>query len=114
MINTHPTRCNICGGPVTYGSNARIYGREYGSGYCYLCERCGAYVGTHKPRPREALGLLRDLYCWLAHKMDIPVGDCHFGYFDIDQLRRAYIILRGVQDKQMRYDNCGKIYFEEE
>ena len=58
MINTHPTRCNICGGPVTYGSNARIYGREYGSGYCYLCERCGAYVGTHKPRPREALGLL--------------------------------------------------------
>ena len=143
MINTHPTRCNICGGPVTYGSNARIYGREYGSGYCYLCERCGAYVGTHKPRPREALGLLanepmrtgkkmchaifdsfwkgkpkagkkrRDLYCWLAHKMDIPVGDCHFGYFGIDQLRRAYIILRGVQDKQMRYDNCGKIYFEE-
>lgn len=44
MINTHPTRCNICGGPVTYGSNARIYGREYGSGYCYLCQSCGAYV----------------------------------------------------------------------
>ena len=60
MINTNPTRCNICGGPVTYGSNARVYGREYGSGYCYLCERCGAYVGTHKPRPREALGLLAD------------------------------------------------------
>ena len=143
MINTHPTRCNICGGPVTYGSNARVYGREYGSGYCYLCERCGAYVGTHKPRPREALGLLadepmrtgkkmchaifdsfwkgkpkagkkrHDLYCWLAHEMEIPVEDCHFGYFDIDQLRRAYIILRGVQDKQMRYDNCGRIHFEE-
>ena len=60
MINTHPTHCNICGGPVTYCSNARIYGREYGSGYCYLCEQCGAYVGTHKPRPREALGLLAD------------------------------------------------------
>ena len=97
MINTHPTRCNICGGRVTYGSNARVYGREYGSGYCYLCERCGAYVGTHKPRPREALGLLadesmrtgkrcvtpsltrfgreakvpqkrNDLYCWLSNK----------------------------------------------
>lgn len=142
-INTHPTRCNICGGSVTYGSNARVYGREYGSGYCYLCERCGAYVGTHKPRPREALGLLadepmrtgkkmchalfdplwqgkpkahkkrNDLYSWLAHEMGIPVEDCHFGYFDIDQLRRAYIILRGIQDKQMRYDNCGRIYFEE-
>ena len=46
MINTHPTRCNICGGAVTYGSNSRIYGREYGSGYCYLCEQCGAYVGS--------------------------------------------------------------------
>lgn len=143
MINTHPTRCNICGGRVTYGSNARIYGREYGSGYCYLCEQCGAYVGTHKPRPRKALGLLadepmregkkmchaifdsfwkrkpkagkkrHDLYCWLAHEMEMPVEDCHFGYFDIDQLRRAYIILRGIQKKQMRYDNCGEIYFEE-
>lgn len=143
MINTHPTRCNICGGRVTYGSNARVYSREYGSGYCYLCEQCGAYVGTHKPRPWEALGLLadepmrtgkkmchalfdplwqgkpkahkkrNDLYSWLARKMDIPVEDCHFGYFDIDQLRRAYIILRGIQDKQMRYDNCGRIYFEE-
>lgn len=143
MINTHPTRCNICGGPVTYGSNARVYGREYGSGYCYLCERCGAYVGTHKPRPREALGLLadepmrtgkkmchaifdsfwkgkpeagkkrHDLYRWLAHEMEIPVEDCHFGYFDIGQLRRAYIILQGIQRKQMRYDNCGRIYFEE-
>ena len=25
MINTHPTRCNICAGRVTYGSNARVY-----------------------------------------------------------------------------------------
>lgn len=143
MINTHPTRCNICGGRVTYGSNARVYGKEYGSGYCYLCKRCGAYVGTHKPRPREALGLLadkpmrtwkklchtlfdplwqgkpkahkkrNDLYNWLASEMKIPVEDCHFGYFSLDQLRRAYIILRGVKDKQMRYDNCGKIHFEE-
>ena len=118
-------------------------GREYGSGFCYLCERCGAYVGTHKPRPWEALGLLadeqmrtgekmchalfdplwqgkpkvhkkrNDLYRWLAREMGIPVEDCHFGYFDIDQLRRAYIILRGIQGQQMKYDNCGRIYFEE-
>ncbi|MFR8331162.1 MAG: hypothetical protein ACLU9S_01335 [Oscillospiraceae bacterium] len=32
---------------------------------------------------------------------------------DIGQLRRAYIILRGVQHKQMKYDNCRRIHFEE-
>ena len=56
----HPTVCNICGGKVSYVSNARVYGSRYGSGWCYLCESCGAYVGTHGPRPREALGILAD------------------------------------------------------
>lgn len=141
MINLYPTRCNICGGPVTYESNARIYGRQYGSGYCYRCESCGAYVGTHKPHPMKALGLLadepmrtgkkmchalfdlhwqgkpkarkkrNDLYSWLAEQMGIPTDECHFGYFDIDQLRRAYKILRGVQGFEMLYDNYGRIYF---
>lgn len=126
---------------MIYCSNARIYGRKYGSGYCYLCEQCGAYVGTHKPRPREALGLLanermrtgkkmchalfdpfwkgkpkarkkrNDLYRWLANEMGIPVEDCHFGHFDIEQLIKAYNILYGVQGKQMVYDNCGKVSF---
>ena len=40
----HPTVCNICGGKVSYVSNARVYGSRYGSGWCYLCESCGAYV----------------------------------------------------------------------
>jgi hypothetical protein len=56
----HPDRCNICGGRVEYMSNAAVYGREYGSGRCYRCSECGAYTGTHKPRPDEALGLLAD------------------------------------------------------
>lgn len=125
MINTQPTICNICGGEVIYTSNARVYhGRQYGSGYCYLCLNCGAYVGTHVPRPKEALGLLADssmrkgkmmchdlfdpmwkgrknanrkrskLYRWLAKEMGIPVEDCHFGHFDIHQLRQAYLILK--------------------
>ena len=59
-IDLHPRRCNICGGEVIFTSNAKIYGREYGSGKCYLCTRCGAYVGTHEPRPTEALGILAD------------------------------------------------------
>lgn len=125
MVDTHPKVCNLCGGTVIYTSNARVYhGREYGSGYCYLCLNCGAYVGTHKHHPKEAKGLLADepmrkgkkmchalfdslwqgkekphrernrLYHWLADEMDIPIADCHFGYFDIHQLRQAYRILR--------------------
>ena len=144
VIDIHPTRCNICGGAVIYTSNSQIYGREYGSGYCYLCETCGAYVGTHKPRPKEALGLLadesmrkgkmmchalfdplwrgkkkahkkrKDLYRWLSKQMEVPIEDCHFGYFDLSQLRKAYKILRSVQSQKMAYDNCGNIYFKEQ
>lgn len=60
MIDKYPKVCNICGGKVIYTSNADIYGKEYGSGKCYLCTSCRAFVGTHKPRPREALGILAD------------------------------------------------------
>lgn len=45
IINLEPTKC-------------KVYGKEYGSGRIYYCTRCHAYVGTHKPRPREALGIL--------------------------------------------------------
>lgn len=54
----------------------------------------------------------KDLYSWLAHEMHLPVEDCHFGHFDIFQLRKAYVILKGIQDKNMIYDNCGNIYFK--
>ena len=123
-MNLHPTKCNICGGEVIYTSNARIYGKEYGSGKCYLCTCCGAYVGTHTPRPEEAYGLLaneemremkkkcHDLFDarWLNQKdrrtarkaeynklaahLCIPVSECHFGYFDMDMLNKAYEYLR--------------------
>ena len=141
MIDLHPKTCNLCGGAVEYTSNAVVYGKEYGSGMCYLCTNCRAYVGTHKPRPREALGLLadepmrkgkmachslfdamwkgkpkpqkkrRDLYSWLAEKMGIPVSECHFGWFDIQQLRRAHTILMEVKGSEMKYDNRGQLYF---
>lgn len=60
MIDKYPKACNFCGGAVIYTSNAVIYGREYGNGRCYLCTECGTFVGTHRPWPREALGLLAD------------------------------------------------------
>jgi len=105
-------------------SNALIYGRRYGSGFCYCCTSCGAYVGTHEPQPKKAYGILgneemrrwkikchalfdacwkgkkqsgklRDqLYRKLADQMEIPMHECHFGYFDMAQLKQAYDILK--------------------
>lgn len=139
MIDLHPTKCNICGGEVIYTSNADIYGKEYGSGMCYLCTSCGAYVGTHKPRPREALGLLadyrmrkgkmacheifdakwrgkpkarkkrKDLYHWLSIRLGIPIEECHFGYFTLDQLRKAYRVMLDIKDEPLEYDASGHI-----
>lgn len=133
MINIHPTVCNICGGDVVFTSNSVIYGREYGSGKCYLCTSCGAYVGTHKPRPREALGILADsemremkkkcheifdsiwqcestrkrkhlkrraLYKQLSDLMGIPEENCHFGYFDAEQLSHAYQVVSIIKEDQ--------------
>ena len=34
--------------------------------------------------------------------MGIPVEECHFGYFDLEQLRQAYRILRN--DELARYE----------
>lgn len=139
MVNLYPTVCNICGGKVIYSSNADIYGVEYGSGKCYRCLKCGAYVGTHKPRPKEAMGLLadkkmrtgkkachelfdskwkgmpksrkkrQDLYLWLSRMMKIPVEECHFGYFDLDQLRKAYKVLLLIKDEPLLYNSAGQI-----
>lgn len=119
-ICLYPKTCNICGGEVIYTTNDKIYGKRYGSGYCYLCTNCGAYVGTHRPRPKEALGLLADkemrimkmkchdlfdrqwtnqhqrsmLYKKLADQLSIPIEQCHFGYFDLSMLKKAYEILK--------------------
>lgn len=124
-VYLRPTKCNLCGGKVIYTTNDRIYGKKYGSGYCYLCTACGAYVGTHRPRPKEALGILANermkkgkrvchdifdklwhngverkrLYAKLAEEMGIPIKLCHFGYFDMEQLKRAYKILKKWEEK---------------
>ena len=100
-------------------------GRSYGNGWCYYCENCGAYVGTHKNRPQEALGILAnkemrtmkmkchdkfdrhwkncgfytrsECYEMLAREMGIPVEECHFGWFDMEHLKQAYEIVRRWQ-----------------
>ena len=129
MIDLHPIKCNICGGRVIYTSNSAIYGHPYGSGKCYLCTNCGAYVGTHRPRPTEALGILADkqmrdgkiichtlfdklwkgkrhavrlrryYYDRLAAELNIPVSECHFGYFDLPMLRKAYMAVCKIKEE---------------
>lgn len=135
----YPKHCNICGGEVIYCSNAKIYGVEYGSGKCYLCTKCGAYVGTHEPRPKEALGILadeqmrkgkkichelfdslwkgkskarkkrEDLYKWLSKKMDLPRELTHFGYMNIEQLRQSYVYIKELASKGYKYNGKGEI-----
>lgn len=123
MVNIHPKICNICGGNVIFTSNATVYhGKEYGSGKCYLCTSCRAYVGTHKNQPKDALGILADkdmrdmkmkchdafdkfwksgknsrsyMYQKLARELKIPVDECHFGWFDMEMLVKAYKIIVG-------------------
>lgn len=50
--------CNLCGGHVKLVDNAQIYGQRYGSGYAYMCMKCGARTGTHINSPDVALGIL--------------------------------------------------------
>ena len=144
MIDLRPMKCNLCGGKVVYTSNAVLYGRQYGSGYCYLCTSCGAFVGTHVPHPEEALGILADekmrkakirchdlfdlhwkdkgtesrryrnaLYHWLAKRLKIPVEECHFGYFDLEVLEKAYVILEEVKDMEMSLNARGRTRFRD-
>ena len=108
---------------MIFTSNTLVYGKNYGSGKCYYCTNCHAYVGTHVPRPNEALGILsnKEMRNWkmkchhkfdsfwkdfpsskkrysarnqaykrLAEELGIPVEECHFGWFDLDMLQKAY------------------------
>ena len=112
-----PTICRYCSGHVELVSNSEIYnGRSYGDWpYAYLCADCKAYVGLHPDtdiplgtlaapqlrkdrntakdafhRVKEQRGFSRSLaYQWLAGKMGIEVGVCHFGWFEQDDCARA-------------------------
>lgn len=123
-VNLRPTVCNICGGEVEYVELTKVYGNylKYGkkSGYCYHCTKCGATVGTHEDRPLDAFGILADkkmcelrqkahslfdklwrnheertkMYQKLADAMQIPVEECHFSYFSVEELEKSLIFLK--------------------
>lgn len=116
-----PSECNNCGGKrVIYGRMTEFGIKAYQSGYCYYCLDCGAYVGTHMNRPKEALGILSDsktrklrvtchkeidkhwyssagknrAYYRLSQEMGMKSENCHFGYMDYEQLVEALHIMK--------------------
>lgn len=121
MIDKQPKVCNICNSKnVIFTTNDIIYGKKYGSGYCYYCQDCKSYVGTHKNNHTEAMGILSDkkmrnlkklchyvfdkfwsnnherhaMYKKLSVELGIPFEECHFGYFDFTELLKAFSILK--------------------
>lgn len=123
-----PTCCPYCSGPVELVNNSAIYRREYGDWpYAYLCRPCDAYVGLHpdtdiplgtlanadlrKARKdsktlfhawMDANGLSRKAaYQWLAEHLGISVGECHFGWFDVERCSAAARLFTIEAEKAM-------------
>lgn len=117
-----PTICRYCGSPVVYTSNAEVYGREYGTGRCYLCRNCRAFVGVH-PNTDIPLGSLaneelrewrkqahlwfdqlwkrparvmtrHNAYGWLATQMGLPREKTHIGMFEIDECQKVIELVK--------------------
>lgn len=117
-------KCNLCGGNVEYIPNSMIYGKSYGSGWCYRCSQCKAFVGTHKTNPLKPLGVLADkemrilrmkchkildstwktpnertkAYDDLAVRLGYEKGDCHFSWMSKEELKTALAVLEEEYD----------------
>lgn len=126
-----PTECPECGGKVSYGRLENFGLRVYGSGYCYYCLNCGAYIGTHRKQPEIALGIMTKsrntkklrikcheeeerhydssrahniLRIVLAKQMGIRPENCHFGQMDADELMEALGIMK--EWKNIHFDRA--------
>lgn len=112
-----PDSCPCCGSKhVRVAHHDEIYGKAYGNWpWLYLCVKCRAYVGMH-PFTGIPLGFLADqetrdarkeckpafeqlwqsgkltrsqAYNELADALGLERGKAHFGWFDVDQCRKA-------------------------
>lgn len=122
-----PTLCHYCGSGVELVNNSAIYGTEYGGWpWAFLCvnKACRAYVGLH-PFTGIPLGTLADAetrrarhlckavfnpmwqsgrvtrrqaYEWLAAALGLSVAECHIGWFDAAQCRRAIEAINSTID----------------
>lgn len=115
-----PEICPHCDCKVDVVTHVKIYGRVFGEWpFVYYCNNCESYVGMH-PFTNIPLGSLAnkemrearkrckpyfdklwlnninfsrtDAYEWLAGKMNIPVEECHFGWFSVAQCEQAKTI----------------------
>lgn len=108
---------NCCEFTVSIKTHKEVYGRNYGYWpYLYFCDSCKAYVGIH-PGTDIPLGTMADeelrlwrkkakvpfekwrkrsgisrsyAYSILAEKLQIPVNECHFGWFDLDMCKDVF------------------------
>lgn len=89
----------------------------------WLCLPCNAYVGVHPNSKDAPLGTLanaelrarrsaahaafdplwrqgkrtrKGAYAWLAHRLGIPVKDCHIGMFDLETCNLVIEHAKGV------------------
>lgn len=116
-ISYYPKVCNLCGGKVIYTKKKNITRNE--TEHIYFCTACHAYVGATKDKYRRARGILankpmrrlrrkchevfdnmweipserRILYDKLAEQLGVVPEDCHFAYFDMETLQKAYDII---------------------
>lgn len=126
-----PTNCTMCGSKnIRYTSNAEIYyGKQYGNGYCYLCDNCGASVGVHDTKTKKPLGRFankelkdlkmqchklfdsywrskkfkrQDCYGYLASKLGLMFRETHFGWFDKEYLLKALEVLKNTTEQDIK------------
>ena len=60
-------KCPYCGKRPEHVDSKVVYGRSYGM--IYLCKPCNAYVGTHRDKPKKALGRLANKQLREAKKL---------------------------------------------
>lgn len=119
-----PTECRYCQGTVVLVNNREIYGTSVGNWpFVYRCQgQCEAYVGVHADTDIP-LGILADAelrkikvcakqsfhtmmysrrlkrtdaYNWLAEQLGIPASHAHYGWFDMETVKRAYAITQAA------------------
>lgn len=91
MFDSRPTICPVCGGNVIYGKMKDFGLTPYQSGYCYICEKCGSYVGTHKNHQRMPLEYLH------------VVIQENYGVFVMKNLINITILLQGKIERITGY-----------
>jgi hypothetical protein len=119
MVKLDKVLCDYCGTSTTLVGGIKIYPhrKDLYERKFWLCEICGAYVGTYRngsPLGRLANAELRiekrkahkafdplwqkgkqsrsEAYIWLAKELEISEDQCHIGMFDLNTCKKAVSI----------------------